>query len=290
MRSFTLVTDSSCDLPIDILEEYDIKCLPLHLNFGEEQYLDEKDEKGITFKEVYARIRSGEMASTSAVSLGLFEELFENEAKAGRDVLYLAFSSGLSTTYQSGVIAANSVKEKYPSAKILVVDTLAASLGQGLLVYLCAEKAKSGASAEEVRDYAEQMKLHICHFFTVEDLVYLKRGGRISAATALVGGLLNIKPYMHMDDAGHLVSIGKAKGRKASLLMLAESIKDNELPETKKIAFICHADCIEDAEFLQSVLKERYGFEKVVIGYTGPVIGSHSGPGTVALFYVGGKR
>lgn len=290
MKQFTILTDSSCDLPYELIEKHGIACLPLHLRFGDEQYLDEKDEKSISFVEVYRRIRAGEVAATSAVSVGVFEEFFENEAKAGRDVLYLAFSSGLSTTYNSGMIAARSVNEKYPDAKLFVVDTLAASLGQGLLVYLCALKAETGALIEEVRDYAEEMKLHICHFFTVDDLVYLKRGGRISAATALVGGLLNIKPYMHMDDEGHLVSIGKAKGRKASLLMLAASIRENELPQTREIAFICHADCLEDAEFLSEVLKKQYGFGEVVIGYTGPVIGSHCGPGTVALFYVGGKR
>ena len=290
MKQFSLVTDSASDLPIEILKEMDIQLLPLHFYFGEEEYADTKEEKDITNKRFYERMRAGEAPTTSAISLGDVEDYFEKKAAAGEDVLYLAFSSGLSATYNTGVIAANTVKERHPEAKIYVVDTLAASLGQGLLVYLCAEKANAGASIEEVYEYAENIKLHICHFFTVDDLVYLKRGGRISAATALVGGLLNIKPLLHTDDEGHLTSIGKSRGRKASIVALADSVAGNELPETKELAFICHGDCIEDAKLLESILKEKYGFKKVVIGYTGPVIASHSGPGTLAAFYVGGKR
>lgn len=290
MRSFTLVTDSSSDLPHELLQELNIRSLPLYFTFGEMQYSDEKDESSMTYKEFYSRMRAGETPTTSAASVGIFEEYFKSEIKEGHDILYIAFSSGLSTTCHSGILAAKSVKEEYPEAKIYVVDSLAASLGQGLLVYLSAKKADEGASIEEVRDYAEKMKLHICHFFTVDDLKYLKRGGRISAATALVGGLLNIKPHLHVDNEGHLISIGKNKGRKSSIAALAASVKGNELPQTKEIAFICQGDCREDAELLADILKTEYGFKKVIIGYTGPVIASHSGPGTLAVFYVGGKR
>ena len=290
MRTFTLVTDSSSDLPKELLEELSLGVFPLHYYFGEKEYADDKQEKDMTFKEFYDRMRAGEAPTTSAVSVGQIEEYFENEVKNGRDVLYLAFSSGLSTSYNAGVQAQKLVKEKYPTAKIYVVDSLAASLGQGLLVYLVAKKADEGISIEEARDYAEGLKLHVCHYFTVDDLVYLKRGGRVSAATALVGGLLQIKPLLHVDNEGHLISIGKCRGRKASIIAMANSIKDNELPETREIAFICHGDCLEDEQFLEKILKEEYGFKKVLYGYTGPVIASHSGPGTLALFYVGGKR
>ena len=290
MKTFHLISDSSCDLPLEILEELDIKIFPLPFYFGSEEFEDDKTEKQITNKDFYKRMRAGEVATTSAISLGVVEEYFEDKAQKGEAVLYIAFSSGLSNTCNTGILAMNAVKERHPDAKIYVVDSLAASLGQGLLVYLCAKKAEEGASIEEVRDYAEEIKLHICHFFTVDDLMFLKRGGRISAATALVGGLLNIKPMLHTDDEGHLVSIGKARGRKASIAGLAASLEGNELPDTKEVAFICHGDCIEDAELLKSILIKDHGFKKVVIGYTGPVIASHSGPGTLALFYVGGKR
>ena len=290
MRTFTLVTDSSSDLPLELLRELNISVFPLHFYFGDKEYADDKTERDMPFKEFYARMRAGEAPTTSAVSVGQIEDFFEEETKAGRAVLYLAFSSGLSNSCNAGVQAEKLVKEKYPDAEIYVVDSLAASLGQGLFVYLCAKKAEEGASIEAVRDYAEELKWHICHFFTVDDLVYLKRGGRVSAATALVGGLLNIKPLLHVDNEGHLISIGKCRGRKASIQAMAASIKGNELPETPEVAFICHGDCLEDAQLLEKILKEEYGFKKVVIGYTGPVIASHSGPGTLALFYVGGKR
>lgn len=290
MRQFILVTDSASDLTYEMQTEYGIDILPLYLNIKDQTYLDMKDESTIKVKDFYAQMRAGAVATTSAVSVGVFEETFEKYAKEGKDVLYIAFSSGLSTTCNSGMIAAKSVLEKYPERKIYVVDSLAASRGQGLLVYLCALKAEEGATIEEVRDYAEATKLHICHFFTVDDLVYLKRGGRVSAATALLGGLLNIKPLLHVDNEGHLISIGKTKGRKSSITALAGYIKGNELPETKKVAFICQGDCIEDANMLSDILKTQYGFEDVQIGYTGPVIGAHSGPGTLALFFVGGER
>lgn len=290
MRKFTLFSDSSCDMPYELLQELSIEIFPLHYYFGSAEYEDNKQEKDMTFKEFYSRMRSGEAPTTSAVSVGQIETRFEEEAKAGRPVLYVAFSSGLSTSYNAGVQAAKLVKERYPEAEIYVVDSLAASLGQGLLLYFCALKADEGKTAAEVRDYAESVKLNICHYFTVDDLVYLRRGGRVSAATALVGGLLNIKPLLHVDNEGHLISIGKCRGRKTSVVALANSIKDNTLENTSDVAFICHGDCLEDAEMLKGILINEYGFKKVVIGYTGPVIASHSGPGTLALFYLGGKR
>ena len=290
MRKFRIITDSSCDLPYEILQKMDIEALPLHLTIGGQEYKDYKDESEIKVKDFYARMRQGETAATSAVSVGEFEEIFEKHLQKGEDVLYLGFSSGLSTTYQSAAITAKELGEKYPDRKIYTVDTLCASTGQGLLVYLCAGMADEGKSIEEVRDYAEATKLHICHAFTVDDLVYLKRGGRISAATALVGGLLNIKPLLHVDNEGHLISIGKARGRKASIAWLAGYIKDRELPGSKKVAFICNGDCLADAELLKTMAMEQYGFEEVIIASTGPVIGAHSGPGTLAFFFVGGER
>ena len=290
MRKFKIVTDSACDLPNDLVKELDLTVLPLTLTVGEKNFANHPDERDIACKDFYDMMRNGAVATTAAVSIGVFEEAFRELTADGSDLLYLGFSSGLSATWHSGHLAAQTVMEERENVKILTVDTLCASLGQGMFVYLVAKKADEGGSIEEIKEYAENLVQHLCHSFTVDDLVYLKRGGRVSAATALVGGLLNIKPVLHVDSEGHLVSIGKSRGRKASIMALTDYIKGRELPETKEIAFICHGDCIEDANLLSDILKNNLGFKEVIIGYTGPVIGAHSGPGTLALFFVGGNR
>ena len=202
----------------------------------------------------------------------------------------LAFSSGLSTTYQSAVIAANELMEKYPERKVNVVDTLCASLGQGLLVWYACKKRDAGMSLLDLTEWVESHKLNLCHWFTVDDLMYLKRGGRVSAATALLGTMLQIKPVLHVDDEGHLINVSKARGRKASIDALAAKMGQTGLPGENDTVFICHGDCQEDAEYLAQQVKEKYGVKEVLIYYTGAVIGSHSGPGTLALFYLGEHR
>lgn len=278
------------DLTAELVNELDVDVLPLVLTIEEKNYYIYPDEREISCVDFYNRMRAGAVATTAACSIGYFEEKFREYAKAGKDVLYLGFSSGLSATWHNGHLAAKTVMEEFPERKILTVDSLCASMGGALFVYLVAKKADEGASIEEIKDYAENLVQHLCHTFTVDDLVYLKRGGRVSAATAIVGGLLNIKPILHVDREGHLVSIGKTRGRKASIMALTDYIKGRELPETKEIAFICQGDCMDDANMLSDILKNQLGFKKVVIGYTGPVIGAHSGPGTLALFFVGGNR
>ena len=208
----------------------------------------------------------------------------------GRDILYLAFSSGLSTTYQSAVIAADGLREEFPDAKIYTVDSLAASLGQGLFVYLCAQQKQAGKTIDEVRDYAEEIKLKVCHWFTVDDLNHLKRGGRISAATALFGTMLTIKPVLHVDDEGHLISVSKARGRKASLLALVDRMEKTAIDPKNQTVFISHGDCEADAQFVADEVRRRFGTEDIHINYVGPVIGNHSGPGTLALFFLGTER
>lgn len=290
MRKFKIVTDSASDLNEELVKEIEVEVLPLTLTVNEKNYQNYPDEREISCKDFYDMMRGGAVGTTSAVPVGVFEEEFKRLTEDGSDLLYLGFSSGLSATWHSGHLAAEAVMAEKPGVKILTVDTLCASLGQGMFVYLVAKKADEGGSIEEVKAYAEDLVQHLCHSFTVDDLVYLKRGGRVSAATALVGGLLNIKPLLHVDSEGHLVSIGKTRGRKASIVALTDYIKGRELPETKELAFICHGDCIEDANMLSDILKTKLGFKKVIIGYTGPVIGAHSGPGTLALFFVGGNR
>ena len=204
--------------------------------------------------------------------------------------MILAFSSGLSTTFNSSRLAVEELQEKYPQRKIYTVDTLCASMGQGLLVWLAAQKRDAGASIEGVRDWVEENKLHLCHQFTVSDLHFLKRGGRISATTAVVGSMLQIKPVLHVDDEGHLINIGKARGRSASLKALVDKMEKTVTEEGKKTVFISHGDCLKDAELVADMVRERFGTEDIHINYVGPVIGAHSGPGTLALFYLGTVR
>lgn len=290
MSNYVIITDSAADMDQALADRAQVEVIPLSLNLGETTYRDWPDRRELDPKELYARLRAGEVATTSAVNMVDVKEVIEPHLKAGEDVLYLAFSSGLSTSCRSAQLAAEELAEEYPQRTIFVVDTLAASLGQGLLVYLTALRRQEGATLEEARDYAEDTKLRLCHWFTVDDLHFLKRGGRISAATAMLGTMLSIKPVLHVDDEGHLINISKARGRKASIQALVERAAQTAVEPEKQTMFICHGDCMEDAEYLAALARERLGVRDIHIGYTGPVIGSHSGPGTLALFFVGTGR
>lgn len=287
MCDYQIITDSACDLPAEHLTAMNVISVPLTLNFRG-QTRDDSVSEGIGA--LYQGLRDGEVASTSAVNPARWAENMEPVLARGQDVLVIAFSSGLSTTYQSAVIAAEELKEKYPQRKLLVVDSLCASLGQGLLVHYACKKRDEGASLEELAQWLESNKLNLCHWFTVDDLMYLKRGGRVSATTALVGTMLKIKPVMHMDNQGHLINMSKARGRKASVEALAAKVAELGQGYDNRTMFICHGDCLADAQYLEKLLREKYGVEEVLIGYTGAVIGSHSGPGTLALFFLGKER
>lgn len=285
--SYRIITDSCADFPNALAASLDIDQVPLTLMFRGQATADFTDE---SLKEMYCGLRAGEVATTSAVNPEAWAKTIGPVLAAGQDALVLTFSSGLSTTYQSAVIAAEELREQYPERKIIVVDTLCASLGQGLLVWHACRKRDDGMSLEELAAWCEEHKMNLCHWFTVEDLMYLKRGGRVSAATAVVGTMLNIKPVMHMDDEGHLIKVATARGRKASIQALADKVGQLALKEDNETMFISHGDCLEDAEYLASVLKEKYGVKEVVIGYVGAVIGSHAGPGVLALFFLGKHR
>ncbi len=287
MANFQIITDSGSDLPIEMQRKLNIEVARLTLNFRGRELEDSVDSG---MKELYDALRAGEEAKTSAVNPDAWQKIMEPVLQQEKDILVLAFSSGLSTTYQSAVIASGELLEKFPQRKIRVVDTRAASLGQGLLIWYACKKRDQGMELDQIADWAEENKLHLCHWFTVDDLMYLKRGGRISAATAIVGTVLGIKPVLHMDDEGHLINMSKARGRKASIAALAEKIGQLGLPGENKTVFICHGDCLEDAKYLEKLVREKYGVEEVFIGYTGAVIGSHSGPGTLALFFLGKNR
>ena len=287
MSEYKIITDSGCDLPQQMLEKLDVQTVPLIVNFKGE---DREDTVDAGIKEMYAGLRDGEAATTSAVNPDRWMEKMERVVSQGMDVLTITFSSGLSTTYQSAVIAGNELKEKYPDRKIFVVDSLAASLGQGLLVWYACYKRDEGLSLAELAAWIEDNKQHICHWFTVDDLMFLKRGGRVSAATALVGTMLSIKPVLHVDDEGHLINVGKVRGRKAAIKALADKVGELGAGYDNSTVFISHGDCADEAQILADMLKEKYGVREVVLGYVGAVIGSHSGPGTIALFFLGDHR
>ena len=290
MRDFVIMTDSCCDMTAAMAKDLELEVLPLSLNMGQDVYRNWLDGREIGFEAFYARIRGGETATTSAVSVGVFEEAMTKAADEGKDVLCLCFSSALSTTYQSAVIAAQELSENRPEAKFLVVDSLCASLGQGLFVYLCAREKAKGRSLEEVYNFALETRGKVCHWFTVDDLNHLKRGGRINAATALFGTMLAIKPVMHVDDEGRLIPVSKARGRKASLLALVDEMEKTAIDPKNQTVFISHGDCEADARFVADEVRRRFGTEDIRINYVGPVIGNHSGPGTLALFFVGQHR
>lgn len=290
MDNFAIVTDSSCDLSAPMAEELELSVLPLSFSIGGKEYLNYLDGREMPLSDFYAHLRAGELSTTAAVNVESFISATEPLLQQGKDVLNIAFSSGLSNTCNAAQMACRELAEKYPERKVYCVDTLSASLGQGMLVYYAVQQKRAGKSIEEVRDWLEQNKLHLCHWFTVDDLNHLKRGGRISAATALIGSMLNIKPVLHVDDEGHLISMGKARGRRASLDALADRMEQTAIDPQEQVVFISHGDSPEDAEYLAAEVKRRMGVKEVIANTIGPVIGSHSGPGTMALFFLGKQR
>ena len=287
MSHYRIITDSACDLPGDMLQSLQVDRVSLTVLFRGENRTDSVDE-GI--QEFYDGLRSGDVATTSAVNPDGWASAMEPALQAGQDVLVLAFSSGLSTTYQSAVIAANELMEQYPGRKVYVVDTRCASLGQGLLVWYACRKRDEGMDLETLRDWVEENKLHLCHWFTVDDLMFLKRGGRVSATTALLGSMLQIKPVLHVDDEGHLINVSKARGRKASIEALLKKAAELGAGYDNETMFISHGNCLEDAQYLAEALKVKLGVKHVHINHVGAVIGSHAGPGVLALFFMGTHR
>lgn len=288
MNNFIICTDSACDISQELLKEWNVPCLNLKFRFENED--KEYSNFDMPVKDFYNKMREGGIARTAALNPLDYSSEFEKLVKDGKDVLCIVFSSGLSTTYNSARIAAEEVCEEHPDRKIVVIDSLCASAGQGLLLRLALNKQNEGATLAETAEYITNMVPKICHWFTVDDLVYLKRGGRVSSAVALVGTVLGIKPVLHVDNEGHLISRLKVRGRKAALNTLAE--KYGELADTdiEQIVYISHADCYDEAVYLADVLKEKYGASVNLITDIGPVIGAHSGPGTMALFFIGKER
>ncbi len=283
---YVLFTDSACDILPEKLQEWGVGMIPLSYLFTDDGAEHAEHEEPL--QEFYREMRAGRVAKTSSINEESFLTAFTSCLEAGKDLLYVAFSSGLSVTCENGKKVAARLAEKYPERKIRVVDSLCASAGQGLFVYLAVQNRDKGMTLDENADALEADKLHLCHWFTVEDLKYLKRGGRISTATALLGTALNVKPVLHVDNEGHLIKVTQVHGRKKSIRKMAEMLGETILEDTP--VFISHGDCLEDAEMLARILKEEYGRETNLITGIGSVIGAHSGPGTLALFFRGKQR
>ncbi|MBR6647350.1 MAG: DegV family protein [Clostridia bacterium] len=288
--SFVLVTDSSANLTTDIIEKFNIEIIPMIFLVNDVEYRSYKKGENVDIKQYYDMMRNKEHIKTSLLSPEMYLEAFKPFLENGQDILYIGFSSGLSGTYQSSKIAAETLAEEYPERKIVAWDSLCASMGEGLMVYYAAKMKEEGKSMDEILSWLEDNRLKLCHWFTVDDLFFLKRGGRISATTAILGSALNIKPVLHVDNNGKLVSVDKARGRKQSMNALVTKFEETAINPKEQIVFISHGDCIDDANYIKDRLRERLGIEDIVINYIDPVIGAHSGPGTLAIFFLGTQR
>ena len=288
MSDFLIHTDSGCDISADLLAKWGVSAVYLTFRFdGEDKEYNGND---MPAEEFYQRMRDGAVAKTAAVNTEVFKSAFEKTLAEGKDVLYIGFSSGLSTTFNSARLAAEELKDTYPERRVVLVDSLCASAGQGLLVRLALDKKESGASLDETAAYTSALVPKLCHWFTVDDLVYLKRGGRISPTAAFVGNMLGIKPVLHVDNEGHLVNVSKVRGRKTAVTALADKYGELADKAESELIYISHGDCTEDAELLAKILSDRYGAKVDIITSVGTVIGAHSGPGTLALFFVAKER
>ena len=284
---YTIVTDSSCDLPSDLLKSWKVRCANLNFTFDDSEEVFDNDKMPID--EFYKRMRAGRISRTSAVNTETFLGLFEKELIAGNDILYVGFTSGLSTTVNSGQFAANELSEKYPERRIVVVDTTCASGGEGLMVYYAVQKRDSGASIDENAAFMAEHGKMVCHYVAVDDLMYLKRGGRLSASTAIVGNMLSIKPIVTVDPEGHLQKSGSIRGRKNCISAIAKKFIELAV-DTHEPYIISHADCLEEAQFLENQIVAMGGGKATYLTDMGPVIGSHAGPGTLAVFFEGTER
>ena len=284
--SFKIITDSCCDLPAQMVADLDLGVAPLTVEMDGRAYA----EGEMTPKALYDHLRNGKLPKTAAVNPDGWARVIRPALEEGRDALVIPFSSALSATCQNAVIAANELREEFPNRKIIVIDSLCAAIGLGLLVHTAAKLRSQGKTIEETAAWVEAHKLNICHWVTVEDLMHLKRGGRVSAATAVVGTMLNIKPIIRVDDSGRLESLAKCRGRKAALNYLLDRMAESFDPEIDDTVFIGHGDCLADAQYLESKIRERFGVKNVYINYIGAVVGSHTGPGVAVIFFYGKKR
>lgn len=287
MSDYIISVNSTVDLPKEWLTERNVPVIPLKYTIDGETY---EDMNGLSSKEFFQKLREGKMAVTSQVNPGEAKAALETMLQEGKDVLHLGFSSGLSGTYNSVRIAGEELKPKYPNRKIIVIDSLCACLGEGILLYYALKLKEEGKTIEEVAKWVEENKLHVCHFVTVDDLNHLQRGGRVSKTTAILGTMVQIKPVIHVDNQGYLQVIGKERGRKKSLNKIVDMAAKQAEGWENDIVMITHGDCIEDAQYVAELVEEKMGVTNILINNIGTVIGSHTGPGVVAVFSMGQSR
>lgn len=288
--SFKVLTDASCNLSVEMMEELGIVYKSLTLVVDGKEINNYLNDENFSFKGFYDRLRNKEHIKTSLLNVEEFTNAYEEILKDGDDILAITISSGISGTYQAAKIAADDLREKYPERKIIVIDSLAASIGHGLLVYYAAKLQQEGKTIDEVADFVYKNRLKLVHKFTVDDLFFLKRGGRLSGGVAIIGTILQIKPVLHVDNEGRLISQEKVNGRKKSINSIYESFKENVVDPENQVLAICHGDCLEDAEYLANKIKSEYNVKDIIINYCDPVIAAHAGPGVLALFYLGKER
>ena len=287
MRDYIITVNSTVDTGKEWLEERNVPVIPLKYTIDGQEYTD---MYGLSDKEFFQKLREGKMSVTSQINPEEAKEMLEPYVKEGKDVLHLAFSSALSGTCNSMKIAAEELQEEYPEAKVIVVDTLCACMGEAMLLYYALKQKEAGKTIEEVAQWAEENKLHVCHNVTVDDLFHLHRGGRVSKTAAVLGTMVKVKPIIHMDDNGALQVIGRERGRKKSLHKIVDMAVERSKGWDNEIIMITHGDCLEDAEYVAKLVREKMGVENVFIHNIGTVIGSHTGPGVVATFCMGNKR
>lgn len=290
MRDYVIITDSTADLLPEMLEEFNITVIPMEYTIDGKSYLQYPDEREYKIHDFYELIRQGKNSTTALINTTTYISSFEPFLQQNKDVIYIGFSSGLSGSFNTSCIAAQMLQEKYKDHKIYTVDSLSASMGEGLLVYLAALKKKEGMSIDELKDWVINNRLNLCHWFTVDDLYHLKRGGRVSATAAIVGTMLGIKPVLHVDNEGHLIPVSKVRGRKLSIIELFKMMQKTCIKPEEQTIFISHGDSLEDAKMLADMIQEKLHVKKIYLNTIGPIIGSHSGPGTIALFFLGTSR
>ena len=290
MRDYIIVTDATSDIPNEMANELNVKVVPMSFSLGEKNYNHYPDYRELDIKTFYDKQRAGQTSLTTQINVAVYLDFFEEIIKSDKDVLYISFSSALSSTYQSSVLATKELNEKYPDFKIITIDSKAATLGETLLVKLAAQKKSEGMNIEDLSKWVADNHLKVCHYFTVDDLNHLKRGGRMTAMTAFIGTALDIKPILHVNDEGKLIPLDKVRGRKKALKVLFNYLAELSENLEEQTVFIGHGDCIEDARNLESLIKEAYKVKEVIIHPIGPIIGSHTGPGAITLFFLGKHR
>ena len=290
MRDYIIVTDATSDIPNEMANELNVKVVPMSFSLGEKNYNHYPDYRELDIKTFYDKQRAGQTSLTTQINVAVYLDFFEEIIKSDKDVLYISFSSALSSTYQSSVLATKELNEKYPDFKIITIDSKAATLGETLLVKLAAQKKSDGMNIEDLSKWVAENHLKVCHYFTVDDLNHLKRGGRMTAMTAFIGTALDIKPILHVNDEGKLIPLDKVRGRKKALKVLFNYLAELSENLEEQTIFIGHGDCIEDARYLESLIKEAFKVKEVIIHPIGPIIGSHTGPGAITLFFLGKHR